>query len=60
MIALTLGKNLWPPTPKWINDSASRETKYHKQHAFLTFATQALEKGYLLIIKKTLWKWMGY
>ena len=53
-MALTLGKNLWFPTPKWSDNSASRKTKDLRQHGLIIFATQALERGGLHMNKKTL------
>ena len=54
MMALILEKSLWPPIPKWSDDSASRKTKDCRQHALATFTTLALERGELLVTKKVL------
>ena len=54
MMATTLEKNQWSLMPKWSDNSASRKTKARRQHEVVTFATWALEKGWLLLTKKLL------
>ena len=32
----TRGKNLWPPSREWSDDSTFRKTKDYRQHALVT------------------------
>ena len=54
MMAPTIVKNLWTAMPKWSDDSAFRKTKDCRMNTLVTFATQALEKGRLLVTRKVL------
>ena len=53
-MAPTIVKNLWTAKPKWSDDSAFRKTKDYRMNTLVTFATQALEKGRLLVTRKVL------
>ena len=48
------GKNQWPPTQKWNDDSYLRKSKDCRQHALVTYATCALTLSRLMVTAKVL------
>ena len=54
IVTPTSGKDLWPPSQKWNNDSTFRKTKDCRQHVLVTYAKRALKVGSLLVTVRVL------